>query len=80
MPWTVDQVDEHKKGLSAKQKRKWIAVANSVLKRCMDDGGAEGECAASAIRQANGVTGNEEMQGNDGIQVYNFHTITVKQD
>lgn len=29
MPWTVGQVDEHKKGLSTRQKRQWVAVANS---------------------------------------------------
>jgi hypothetical protein len=55
MPWTVRDVDAHKKGLNSDQKRQWIAVANSVLKRCMDNGGSEDTCAISAIRQANGT-------------------------
>jgi hypothetical protein len=59
MPYSVEDVDKHKKGLTARQKRQWVAIANSVLRQCMDDGGDEGECAASAIRQANGVVGNE---------------------
>lgn len=55
MPWTVSDVDAHKKGLNSDQKRQWVAVANSVLKRCMDNGGSEETCAISAIRQANGT-------------------------
>lgn len=59
MPWTEDDVESHKKGLSKKGKAQWVAVANSVLERCVKNGGDEKTCAASAIRQANGVTGNE---------------------
>lgn len=59
MPWTVKDVDKHKKGLSPKQKRQWCDIANPALKKCMDDGGDEATCAASAIRQANGVVGHE---------------------
>jgi hypothetical protein len=59
MPWTASDADQHKKGLSAKERRQWAAVANSVLSKCMADGGKEPECAAKAIRQANGVAGNE---------------------
>lgn len=65
MPWTVGQVEEHNKGLSAKRKRQWVAVANSTLKKCMDDGGKEEICAAAAIRQANAAVKaqeNEEME------------------
>lgn len=57
MPWTIDSVDEHKKGLSSKQKKQWVKVANSVYDRCMKDGGSDKTCAPSAIRQANGVVG-----------------------
>jgi len=59
MPWRAEDADKHKKGLSAKQKRQWAEIANSVLRKCMADGGSEETCAASAIRQANGVTGNQ---------------------
>lgn len=58
MPWTADDVDKHKKGLSKKEKARWVAIANSVYDRCMSDGGKDSECAGSAIRQANGVVGH----------------------
>lgn len=64
MPWTTKDVDKHKKGLSGKQKRQWCDIANGVLKKCMSDGGTEGTCAASAIRQANGVVGNIDLSIN----------------
>ena len=38
MPWTVDDVDKHKKGLSDKQKKQWVRIANAVLAKCMKDG------------------------------------------
>lgn len=52
MPYTVRDVDRHIKGLSAKQKRAWVQIANSVLESCTGD---EKTCAATAIRQANGA-------------------------
>jgi hypothetical protein len=55
MPWKVDKVDEHKKGLTDEQKKKWVATANSTLKSCMDKGGTEKECAGKAIKIANGI-------------------------
>lgn len=55
MPWTIDDVDQHKKGLSNKQKARWVSIANSVLQKCMKDGGEEKTCAVSAIKQANGT-------------------------
>jgi len=63
MPWSVGDVDKHKKGLSDKQKRQWVRIANSVLSRCMAKGGSESECAGSAIRQANGVVGTNKVSG-----------------
>lgn len=62
MPWDVSKVDEHKGGLSDKQKRQWVHIANSVLKRCMDEGGEESTCAISAIKQANGSVKTNEME------------------
>jgi hypothetical protein len=59
MPWSVSDVDSHKKGLSAREKRQWVTVANSVLAKCLADGGSDKICAPKAIRQANGVAGNE---------------------
>lgn len=57
MPWTPADAKRHKKGLSPKQARQWAAVANSVQKACLADGGSAAECDAKAIRQANGVVG-----------------------
>lgn len=61
MPWSVGDVDKHKKGLSDSQKQQWVRIANSALRKCMADGGSESSCAASAIRQANGVVGHSEL-------------------
>jgi len=55
MPYTVKDVDGYKKGLSDSEKEQWVAVANSVLAKCMEDGGKEEACAAKAIQQASGV-------------------------
>jgi hypothetical protein len=55
MPWTTGDVDRFSKGLSRKEKRKWVAIANSSLKACMDGGGDDATCAPKAIRTANGV-------------------------
>lgn len=63
MPWTVRDVNRFKKGLSDKQKRQWVSIANSALKTCQAKSGSN--CEASAIRQANGVVGNRAM-----IQTY----------
>jgi len=57
MPWTTADVSRFKSGLTARQKRQWVRIANSVLKKCKDEG--RSNCEASAIRQANGVVGNE---------------------
>lgn len=48
MPWTAKDASRHtKKAKSAKQKRQWAHVADSMLKR----GSSEG----AAVRAANGV-------------------------
>lgn len=60
MPWTVKDVDEHKKGLTAKQKRKWVSVANSTLKECQEKGNSN--CDAKAIKAANGTVNNKNME------------------
>jgi len=52
VPWTVKDVERHKKGLSPAGKRKWVAVANSVLKQTGDEG--------RAIRVANAMTSDRD--------------------
>jgi len=51
MPWTVADVDKHKKGLTSTQKKKWVSVANSILKDCQSKKGKD--CEGKAIRIAN---------------------------
>lgn len=48
MPWTTNDVDKHKKGLSSEKKAKWVKIANAVLKHCKGS-----DCDAKAIRIAN---------------------------
>jgi len=62
MPWTINDVDRHNKGLSRKEKRKWVSVANSALKMCMSKGGDDASCAPKAIRIANGVVKRNKTQ------------------
>ncbi|MHA2067998.1 MAG: DUF2213 domain-containing protein, partial [Candidatus Thorarchaeota archaeon] len=53
MPWTIQDVDRHKRGLTDTQKRQWVRIANAALRKCQSNGG--GNCDATAIRQANGA-------------------------
>jgi len=61
MPFQTADVDKHKRGLDAKQKRQWVAIANSVLSKCIADGGTDETCAPRAIIQANGAVGGKAM-------------------
>lgn len=51
MPWTVKDVDRHKKGLTPSQKRRWVKIANGVLRDCQKNKGKN--CEGKAIRIAN---------------------------
>lgn len=54
MPWSVGDVSSHtKKAKTEAQKKKWVSVANSVLKQCLADGGTTKDCEGKAIRIAN---------------------------
>ena len=51
MPWTVREVaHKTKKARTAKQKRQWVIVANSVLKRTGDEGRAVREANAAVAK------------------------------
>lgn len=63
MPWTEKDVEKHNKGLTTKQKKQWVDVANSHLSKCTGDGGDEKTCAAEAIKMANGVV-KKDMSNN----------------
>jgi len=55
MPWTSADVDKHKKGLTAKQKRQWVHVANGALRRGLSEG--------AAVREANRTVGRPKRYG-----------------
>jgi hypothetical protein len=63
MPFTEVDAIRHNGILKdkANARAQWVAVANSVLKKCMDDGGDDASCAPKAIRQANGVVAANDM-------------------
>ena len=69
MPWTIADVEKHNKGLTDKQKKQWVAVANSVREKCIAAGGTDESCSPQAIRQANGVVANAASVNYDTIIV-----------
>ena len=65
MPWSVGDVDSHKKGLTDSEKEKWVKIANGILDKCLKDGGSDKSCAPRAIQIANSEVGgrtNMEME------------------
>ena len=67
MPFAISDVDKHKRGLDAKQKRQWVAIANSVLSKCIADGGNDESCAPRAIIQANGAVPSKASGGSKNM-------------
>ena len=57
MPWKIGDVEKHKKGLSEKEKKRWVELANGVLRECQDM--RQEDCEAKAIRVANSHFGNK---------------------
>ncbi len=87
MPWTKEDVDKHKKGLTDAQKEQWVRIANEVRKKCIDDGGNPKKCDARAIRIANSKVGNtnnvsvgnySEVTGNLAVEEGGLHTNKLK--
>jgi len=64
MPWTVKDVDRHKKGLTPEQKKKWVKVANGILRDCTKQGGSTSSCEGKAIRIANSKFAKEDIMPN----------------
>ena len=62
MPWTVSDVDSHKKGLSPTDKKKWVSIANAILRDCLAKGGTDATCAPKAIKIANSKFSEETMK------------------
>jgi hypothetical protein len=62
VPWTVADVESKKKGLTPEQKKKWVNIANAILKDCIAKGGTDKTCAPKAIRIANSKFEEETMK------------------
>ena len=77
MPWKIEDVDGHIKGLDDKKKEQWVTVANAALAKCEKEGGKE--CDVSAIRQANAVVAKEALQARhaDLIQESARHDLDI---
>jgi hypothetical protein len=69
MPWSSSDVDQFKKGLSRKQKKKWVAVANGVLRSCIEDGGTDEKCSGKAIKIANSNFEHNEFNPTMSVEV-----------
>ncbi|KKM02675.1 hypothetical protein LCGC14_1782070, partial [marine sediment metagenome] len=63
MPWKTEDVEHHKKGLTTKQKDRWVRIANDALSACIENGGDDGSCAPRAIRVANSQFKADEVMG-----------------
>ena len=75
MSWKTEDVARFKKGLSAKQTKTWLEIANPEYQRCMDEGGSEEKCAARAIRIANGVL---KKQAKESAMDYPFNQEIIQ--
>jgi len=63
MPWTAKDAEKHtKKADTDKKRRQWASVANSALESCMKEGKSQKDCEASAIRQANSVISEADVE------------------
>jgi hypothetical protein len=67
MPWTVADVDRHKKGLTDAQKKQWVAAANTSLQDCLGEGGSQKTCEGRAIRIANAAVDEGEEKAAAGV-------------
>jgi len=79
LPWIVKDVDRHKKGLTPTQKKKWVNIANGILKDCQKKGGKD--CEGKAIRIANSKFSEEAMEWTEEQwKAHNEHFGLAKAD
>lgn len=76
MPWVEKDVDKHKKGLNAQQKRRWVKVANAILAECIKKGEKVSDCEAKAIRSANAAVNNMQITDNAAFTAIDLETVT----
>ena len=65
MPWVEKDVDKFKKGLTPKDKKKWVTIANSALQQCIDAGGQKLDCEVQAIKIANAKFDDKDLTDSD---------------
>ena len=70
MPWGIEDVERHNKGLSAREKRQWVHVANGALEAGDDDG--------TAITKANGVVKKGRIESHAEALLYKKATAMVE--
>jgi hypothetical protein len=90
MPWSVSDVDSHKKGLTPEQKKKWVSIANGIYKECLSKGGTDKTCAPKAIRIANSKFSEEPIMQIETLKISkkaleftdhdSFAKVTPKED
>lgn len=69
MPWTWEDAEKHKKGLTKEQAKKWAKIANSVRKQCIQDGGKASACDKKAIKVANSkVNDNNNKEEDNSVK------------
>lgn len=64
IPWSPNDAQKHKSGLSKEEKKKWAEIANRVYKDCMKNG-TDKVCAPKAIKVANSKVGGKKNQEGD---------------
>lgn len=73
MPWKSTDAESHTgKANTEKKQKQWATIANSVLERCISDGGDQKVCEQKAIIQANGVIA--KFGEYDVVSNYNYLT------
>jgi phage I-like protein len=60
MPFVIEDVEKHKKGLSPEAAGKWVSIANDAYDSCMADGNDE-KCGPLAIMTANSKVDEEKQ-------------------
>lgn len=75
MPWTPADAPRHKRGLSARQRRQWAAVANTILATCLRRGGSQSTCEGRAIRGANSAVGDPELSTQTRLTIQTALTV-----
>lgn len=75
MPWSMEDVDKHMKGLTDVQKELWVKVANEAMNRCMKDGGQD--CEGMAVKEANGAM-QKNLSFDDWFKSYAVTTFNIE--